>query len=506
MPVVVHPEGIAQTSPLVLARALAQLVGCLSTRTPPAGGVPVSSPDERRDAVRMALRSLAGASRNDALHCHVDELGLHVNDQLILPSDLRAEPTLYNLARRIVHHEVGMLSIREGASPGELLTLGRLLAEAPRKMDERLSGDSSDASFRQTPTNFLQSWSVLVTPASTPLFSQRPVSPPLGSAMTRLRASRTDDAARQAVADLLDLASDAEGRGDAAAVEAIAVSLAQHAQTIGAGEGRLATEGGLRRLLRDGIVRLLAVRVPESANRDLLISILSRAGEMGGRALVAQLMAADDRTSRRSYFDAIVTQDSGVMQLREALNDSRWYVVRNAAALLGEMGMAESDASLIPLLSHLDARIRIAAARALSRLRTPRGLAALQQRLADSNAEVRRLAAAAFALSTALSGAKPHSALLGAALAVEREEDVALEMLASLGKLASADAVQRLIRMAMRTAGRADYAGWFRTAALEALVVARGHAAVPTLEVLAADEDEEVAATARRLLGNVLVG
>ena len=77
-------------------------------------------------------------------------------------------------------------------------------------------------------------------------------------------------------------------------------------------------------------------------------------------------------------------------------------------------------------------------------------------------------------------------------------------MLASLGKLGSADAVQRLIRLAMSGPERTVQAGWFRVAALEALVVARGHAAVPTLEVLATDADEEVAATAQRLLGSAL--
>ncbi|MEO7363469.1 MAG: HEAT repeat domain-containing protein, partial [Gemmatimonadaceae bacterium] len=259
--------------------------------------------------------------------------------------------------------------------------------------------------------------------------------------------------------------------------------------------------------IREGIVKLLAERVPDTGDREMLISLLSRSGEMGGKALVEQLMSSDDRPARRCYFDAIVAQDSGVSQLRDALNDPRWYVVRNAAALLGDMGMSDSDASLMPLLAHLDARIRIAAARALSRLRTARGLLAVQQRLSDGNAEVRRLAAAAFGLSAAIAGtAKPHSGPLGTALATEPEEDVALEMLASLGKLASADAVQRLIRLALGGPERVTHAGWFRVAALDALVAARGHAAVPTIEVLVSDGDAEVAATARRLLGLVHSG
>ena len=497
-------ERPTRTPSLVMVRALASLVERLTTDTP-AAGVSLASPGERRGAVRESLRALVSAARTGALHCHVDELGMHLNEHVILPAELRAEPPLYAFARRLVNHSVGTLSIRQGAAPGELLTLGRLLADAPQPPSPEPAAydESNTYSRRRTPTEVLRSWSVLVTPASTPLFSQNAVSHTVGGAMARLRAARTDITARQAVSELLDLANDAEGRQDAAAVESIAVTLAHHARALGSGEGRLATEGGLRRLLRDGIATLLAARIPESSDRDTLISILARTGEMGGKALVEQLMSSDDRAARRAYFDAIVTQDSGVSQLREALNDSRWFVVRNAAALLGEMGMTESDASLIPLLAHLDERIRIAAARALTRLRTVSGLSAVQLRLTDSNAEVRRLAAAAFAQG--IPGAiKPHSAALGAALATEPEEDVALEMLASLGKLGTADAVQRLIRLAMSGPERAPQAGWFRVAALEALVVARGHAAVPTLEVLAAGTDEEVAAAAQRLLGTVL--
>ncbi|MEP6835951.1 MAG: HEAT repeat domain-containing protein [Gemmatimonas sp.] len=503
----VRHEGPPRTPSLVMVRALASLVERLTTQVTPALGIPVITPEERRGAVRESLRALASAARTGALHCHVDELGMHVNDQVILPADLRAEPPLYGLARRLVNHSVGTLSIRQGAAPGELLTLGRMLADAPQPQPSEPNdpGDADSSPRRATPTEVLRSWSVLVTPASTPLFTPNTVSQTVGGAMARLRAARSDDAARQAVADLLDLANDAERRKDAAAIESIAVTLAQHARALGSGEGRLATEGGLRRLLREGIVALLAARIPESSDRDTLISILARTGELGGKALVEQLMSSQDRPARRAYFDAIVTQDSGVSQLREALNDSRWYVVRNAAALLGEMGMTESDSALIPLLAHLDERIRIAAARALTRLRTARGLSALQLRLTDTNGEVRRLAAASFALSGNVSGgSKPPSAALGVALTVETDEDVALEMLASLGKLGSADAVQRLIRLAIGGSERTSHAGWFRVATLEALVVARGHAAVPTLEVLATDTDEEVAAAAQRLLGSVL--
>jgi hypothetical protein len=499
----------ARAASLSMVRALALLVDRLTVQVASAASAAspgAASAGERRDAVREALRMLAASARAGALQCRVDERGLHVNEALLTPSEIRTEPALLALARRLVNHAVGTLSIRQGAAPGELLTLGRLLAEPPSAIANAMQAEHvSNEGSRYTPTEVLRTWSVLVTPASTPTFEEGALSPTIGSAMARLRSSRTDETARAAVESMLELARDAELRKDAPSVEAITLTLAQHARVIGPNEGRLAVEGGLRRLLREGVINLLAARVPESRDRDALIGALARTGEMGGRALVTQLMAAEDRPARRCYFDAIVAQDSGRSQLREALSDPRWYVVRNAAALLGEMGMAEADAPLIPLLSHLDERIRIAAARALTRLRTTRGLSALQQRLGDSNAEVRRLAAAAFGLSSAIAGTpKPNSGPLAAALLTETDEDVALEMIAALGKLASPDAVQRLIRMSLDTSEKSVERAWFRVATLEALVEARGHAAAATLGVATSDANEEVAAAARRLLEIVL--
>jgi hypothetical protein len=91
------------------------------------------------------------------------------------------------------------------------------------------------------------------------------------------------------------------------------------------------------------------------------------------------------------------------------------------------------------------------------------------------------------------------------ALEKEIDEDVALEMLASLGKLGSADAVQRLLRIAMPQQSQAGETAerpresWLRIAALEALVRARGNAVMPYVDTLATDADPNVAQAAYRL-------
>jgi HEAT repeat protein len=231
----------------------------------------------------------------------------------------------------------------------------------------------------------------------------------------------------------------------------------------------------VRQILTPSVVQALVRQLPKSRRRDDLMPVLARAGDLSVHALVQLLQDAETLAERRACFDAIVALDAGEEALREALEDPRWYVVRNAAALLGEMGVVEADVHLIPLLSHDDERLRIAGARALTRLATPKAMTALQGCLGDPAAELRRLAASAHG---ARSQGKPSTIALLAALDAEPDEDVVLEILSVLGTLGSPECVQRLVRI-MRDEGAPE---WLREAAYQGLLAARGDAVQKLLE------------------------
>ncbi|WP_396221848.1 HEAT repeat domain-containing protein, partial [Gemmatimonas sp.] len=172
----------------------------------------------------------------------------------------------------------------------------------------------------------------------------------------------------------------------------------------------------------------------------------------------------------------------------------------------------QADAAMLPLLTHADDRIRIAVARALMRIGTAVAMHGLYAAIEDPHTEVRRIAAAAYGLSSAGAsggGVRPPAARLAAALDKEQDDDVALEMVASLGKLGSADAIQRLLRVAhpaTPTPGErhATREAWLRIAAMEALVKARGYAVRSAIESLANDHDPDVAAAVVRLRASLL--
>jgi HEAT repeat protein len=232
--------------------------------------------------------------------------------------------------------------------------------------------------------------------------------------------------------------------------------------------------------------------------REEALAVLARTGEDGADALVEQLAAEEGRKERRSYYDALVHLQAGVPTLLHMLGDARWYVARNAAALLGEMQAREAESSLAGLLHHDDERVRHAATIALMRLGTPRSLPTIQEGLKDGAPQIRMQAAAM------LVGRREGnvSALLLRALDGERDEEVAAAYLLALGRIATAEAVARLIATAEPDRGmfrRKPVA--LRVAATQALAEAGTPEAHDALTALQGDKDEDVRATAVYALG-----
>ena len=500
-----------------LATLVDRLVVLAATPAPPRADAAALAANEAAFVeVRTALRQLTARSREGALLCRTLDGGLALDGE---PAPVLSFPDarLERLRHRIVAMGIGTITVREGAAPGELLTLARLLVEQRDAVaDARLTtpdviGDTpahvGAVGDESSSHDMLRSWSVLVTRLQPTPVEATPTTSSAGL-LAHLAAARSDDAMTRAVRDLEELLDDAQRRGDGDVVEVVAHRLMAQLRVIGSGSGRVAIESALRLMLRPAVLDLLTRQLPHSTDRGALLQLIARAGDAGVETMIGQLLIADDRLGRRAYFDGIVALDIGSMMLFDLLRDSRWYVVRNAAALLGEMRVEHADRALLPLLTHTDERIRVAVARALLRLRTPKALQSLHPRVDDSNGEVRRLAAAAHGLSMGSGGGmRPPAARLSAALERETDEDVALEMIAALGRLGSADAVQQLLRIAMpvspETSIEAQRDSLIRVAALDALVRARGRSMASAVGSMVHDVDGEVAAAASRVLATL---
>ena len=246
----------------------------------------------------------------------------------------------------------------------------------------------------------------------------------------------------------------------------------------------------LKRLITPASLRVIvqAGALP-GARVEGIQAVLAVAREAGAAALIAEVTVARSLAERRRYFEMLLKLPVAVGVLTRMLASPHWHVARNAADLLGQLHATEAEAALIAALQHQDERVRRVVAHALAKLGTPGAVTSLRSALVDSSALVRVQAAGGLARRK---GARSANTLTRA-LENEADPEVQLAVIAALGRLATPDAVNRLISAA-EPDGRLfkKKPVVFRVAAVHALGEVRTPAARAVLQSLATDKEREV--------------
>lgn len=121
--------------------------------------------------------------------------------------------------------------------------------------------------------------------------------------------------------------------------------------------------------LLDFLVSFLCARELTGETRDQLSRVLVFLGGDVARRLIERLAEERDALARKLLSDALIQQGPAATPvLIDYLDDERWYVVRNAIAILGELRAQTAIAHFHPLLGHLDVRVRRETIRALTRI------------------------------------------------------------------------------------------------------------------------------------------
>ncbi len=315
-----------------------------------------------------------------------------------------------------------------------------------------------------------------------------------------LDAAKTPDAATKALDDLVSIAEHSVRVGKSMAVGDVLHGVITRESKASAPDVKRAYVLAIRRMSKPAILRAVAALIPKKPERrQHFFEVLVRTGEDGADALIEQVTQAQTTEDRKSLFDVLTELDSAVPALIRMLGDSRWFVARNAADLLGEMTARAAESALIALLRHTDDRVRRSATNALLKLGTPDALKGIYEAVSDNSPEVRMQAAVA--LSTK-KDARTSTTLIRA-IEDETDGDVQLAMIAALGRVATADAVLKLVKMA-EPEGRLfrKKAINIRVAAVQALGEAKTPAALSALRELAGDKDRDVRDTATRALAH----
>ncbi len=243
----------------------------------------------------------------------------------------------------------------------------------------------------------------------------------------------------------------------------------------------------LRRIAVPPILRSVTALLPRRRDRhDEYMTVIARCEEAGAEALAESLIAAPTIGDRRVYYDALIRLRTGVRTLIHMLGDSRWYVVRNAAELLGELKVVEAEVELMRLLEHGDDRIRAAAANALARIGSAR------------RGRVSRATPAASETGSGdghapTNGQRSVNSIIKA---LERESDsrVQVTLVAALGQLGTAQAVDKLVEIARTERGllARQRPTPLRVAAVHAIGQAKSPNAQQALQALLRDKSPAI--------------
>lgn len=483
------------------------------------------------DEQKVSLRALVTLSRNGEVALAERDLGLQANG-----SDVPAALTgVRDVAAQMAAHSILSMRIGAASGPADILGLARIIAASPSPGDggaharQKLLALKPQSIEFETPTRAPEPEASAPTASDAPTVVHHSEGKTAAEAMARrLQQEAPTILSQLASADLSRVTTEqALGALDeAGSVEETTkalddlVSLAEYSvrvgKTMAVGEllhGVVEREGRLkdgdvkrayvmsvRRMSKPVLLRAVATLIPKKPERrQQYYDILVRTGEEGADALIEQITQAPTADDRKRLFDVLTELETAVPALKRMLGDSRWFVVRNAADLLGEMVATRAEGALIALLRHSDDRVRRSATNALLRLGTPEALKGIYEAVSDESPDVRIQAAAA--LSTRKDG--KTSTTLIRAIEDESDADVQLAMIAALGRVATADAVQKLVKMA-EPENRLfrKKAVNLRVAAVQALGEARTPAALTALRELLADKDRDVRDTATRALAH----
>ncbi|HEV8398524.1 MAG TPA: HEAT repeat domain-containing protein [Gemmatimonadales bacterium] len=484
-----------------------------------------------KEGQKVQFRGLVDQIKSDAVTVAIDGGRLSVNGT---PLD---GPAYAVLTQRLEFHSIGEIKIPAGPPPGEMFELLKALAEQPGESDvaarlkatgaRQIAVTIQSAIAAPTPKMDLGTEGVVQGDMDMPQVAQRVAAPPPpptppadvpsilqgedqhafapAQAAHRSTSDLVADLQRKPmgpqVPDLLAVL----GRQLETAMRAnkleqalsIVAGIVRAEQSIGEEARRRQYSIALKRMYSKPLLEAIAHLVPMPSQRDNALLALQRAGEDGVEVLLDLLVAAPTIDERRGIFQALTGMKEGTDQLIHMLGHHQWFVVRNVAELVGELGLEDAVPALARQLDHEDERVRKAVALALAKTGSRSAAEPLRRALKDKSPEVRIQAAVGVGGRKAGALAMP----LVVAMGEEENEAVEQELMLALGRIGSPDAVQALIKFAQpggKLFGRKPTA--LRVTAVEALRLAGTPAAIGTLEGLGADSDKQVRAAAQAAL------
>lgn len=264
---------------------------------------------------------------------------------------------------------------------------------------------------------------------------------------------------------------------------------------------RQALRTSLNRLLSDEALDLLIDTLsnralPAGQREEATQDLLFFQGEVTA-PLMNRLTLETDAQTRKLLTETLVRQGSVALPvLLEHLRDARWYVVRNAVAILGDIRDPAATDPMKPALGHPDIRVRRETVRALTRIGGQDATGVLLQLLEGTDSDLSQQALLSL-------GAMKNPAAVPALLRLlaqdngNRGSDLRRGTIKALGEIGAVEAVAPLVEfLASRRFWRPARHNELRAAAAAALGEIGDETALAALEAASAERNETVARAA----------
>jgi len=425
---------------------------------------------------------------------------------------LTASPATLDLLTRMAAHGVRELSFSAGVESEHVLRVARILCQEPNLGDGGALAMARLSSILDASGVRITTVVASATPAPEPVVATPALVPRAPESRSTSRRREQHDTAEALIARLTDAktidqiarATDAlmalaeTPRKRISDVAMMLTALIREEPRFTDQESKRLFGFAIKRIGNASNLRAMAgalVSMPDK--RAELVGIFKYFGDAAADQIIEQLATSDSLTERRLLYDLTIELNHGVPMLISLLGDDRWYVVRNAAELLGEMRATESEQALVWLLNHPDARVRRSVTTALAKLDTAGARTALREATRDTSPDVRMNAL----LGLSNGNRERVATEVIRSLLDERDPDSQRTYMIILVRLGTREALQRVL-----DAADADK-GFFkkkstatRVAALAALAEATDPTALAAIRAMTKDKDLEVRGAAARAL------
>ena len=237
-------------------------------------------------------------------------------------------------------------------------------------------------------------------------------------------------------------------------------------------------------------------RVRDEEQREALITAYTTLGASFAKAIAEVLTDTEDRLARKTLIAGLgAFGEIGAQAVDQMLQDDRWFVVRNAVAVVGVVGEASAVEALTATLANEHPGVRRETVLSLAKIGGESAALLVSSMLGDSDPEVRSSAARAVSTLKVEKAYKPLMAILKDG----DEESVTEEVLRALGALGDASAVPAIQKQVSGSLFSRPPTG-VRIAGYTALAAIGTPHALSLVEKARKDKDQEVSAAAVQLL------